>query len=68
MNHFRKVGQLFIRTLLFPVRDIAIPIARFVHLGVTLNAQDDAFWTGVCYLLLVKSIIWLTQLYVDRGW
>lgn len=61
MNHFQNIGRLFIRTLLFPVRYGVIPVARFVHLGVTLNAQDDAFWAGVCYLLLVKLLIWLME-------
>jgi len=61
MNYLRNVGQLFVRVLLFPFHHVVLPMVRFVHLGVTLNAQDDAFWGGLCYLLLVKSLIWLLE-------
>ncbi len=65
MSHVKNTGRLLIRVLLFPVRYVVLPVARFIHLGVTLNAQDDAFWAGLCYLLLVKSLIWLMQYHLQ---
>lgn len=64
MAYLQNVSRILVRALLFPVRHVVIPAARFVHLGVTLNAQDDAFWAGVYYLFLVKSFIWLVEHYL----
>lgn len=64
--NWKNLSSAIRRALSLPSR-IIMPVARFVHLGVTLNAQDDGFWVGVCYLMLTRAIIWLMQFHLDRG-
>ena len=59
MIGLQYMGRLILRVILFPVRYVVIPVARFIHLGITLNAQDDGFWFGLCGLLFIKSMLWL---------
>ena len=59
MNDIQNRDRLILRIILFPVRHVVIPVARFIHLGVTLNGLDDGFWFGLCGLLFIKSMLWL---------
>jgi len=65
--NLKNLGSTFRQIISWPSRSIIIPMARFIHLGVTLNAQDDGFWIGVGCLLMSNLGICLLKFCLDHG-
>jgi hypothetical protein len=56
MKFAPRRNQPFVRRLLTVVVSPFVAIARFIHLGVTLNTQDDATFFGFLVLAMAATL------------
>jgi hypothetical protein len=61
MNTAKNLAQTIWRIVALLIRHVVSPIARFIHLEVKLNAEDDGFWVGLGLLVLVNLVSWLMK-------